>query len=134
MILCHRVFDIFCCIYYVMPEVSEFLNNLTLLFLYRLGYTKKEKSMSQDKELTGTQIVGGLVGGAVGNVKGTAVGGAAMWAAIPVLGPFALLLPVVGAIIGTAAGATVGSKGLSSATILVLGAAPTDSDGFGVKK
>jgi hypothetical protein len=82
--------------------------------------------MADPKELTGSQVLGGAVGAVVGNIKGTSLGGALAMAALPVLGPFALLLVPAVAIAGTVAGARVGSKGLARAAMLAVCATGTD--------
>jgi hypothetical protein len=89
--------------------------------------------MSAEKELSGSQVVGGLIGAGVGNYQGATVGMAMSLALMsaPLTGglgllaiPFIFGLPVAGAIGGTYVGAKVGSQGLDKAAMMLLGTLP----------
>lgn len=90
--------------------------------------------MSNEQELTGSQVAGAVIGAAVGNVKGTSLGGTLAMAAFPFLGPFALLLVPAVAVVGTAYGAKIASKGLGRAGLMAAGcvAGPLITDHIGL--
>ncbi len=89
---------------------------------------------NDEVQITGSQVAGVVLGGVIGNVKGTSAGGMLAMAALPILGPFALLLVPAGALLGTYTGVKIGSKGVGRAAMMGVTGVVVDvaADGLGL--